>query len=184
MSGNFDCAYFWAQLLHPQPLFWAGFGMTLLLGVSAQALGFAGGLALALARRAHWLPLKLSAIAYIWVIRGTPLLVQIMFLYSGLAAAGLVRFSDVSLAGLLLPGNVQAAILALGLHEAAYMAEILRAGMQAVPCEEIEAAMALGAGPGMVLRSIILPRGLRLALPAIGNQFNAVLKNTTLVSVI
>jgi polar amino acid transport system permease protein len=184
MSGSFDPGFFWMQLLHPQPLFWTGFGMTLGIGVSAQALGFAGGLGLALARRSRWGAVKLAAIAYIWLIRGTPLLVQIMFLYSGLAAAGLLRFTDINLAGLLLPGNVQAAILALGLHESAYMAEILRAGMQAVPREEIEAAVALGAGPGAVLRTTILPRSLRLALPAIGNQFNAVLKNTTLVSVI
>jgi polar amino acid transport system permease protein len=64
------------------------------------------------------------------------------------------------------------------------MAEILRAGMLAVPKPEIEAALALGASRTCILRRIIVPRGLAIALPAIGNQFNSVLKNTTLVSVI
>lgn len=83
-----------------------------------------------------------------------------------------------------IPGNVQAAIIALGLHEAAYMAEILRGGMLAVPRDEIDAAAGLGASPFAVLRYVTLPRALSIALPAIGNQFNAVLKNTTLVSII
>jgi polar amino acid transport system permease protein len=183
-GGHFDTEYFWAQLVHPQHVFLAGLGVTLLLGVSAQSFGFAIGLATALARMSPRRLLNIPATAYIWVIRGTPLLVQIMFLYTGLAAAGILRFSDFSLGGVVFPGNLQAAMLALALHEGAYMAEILRAGMLAVPCEQIEAAMALGAGPGVLLRRIILPQGLRIVLPALGNQFNSVLKNTTLVSII
>jgi len=183
-GAGFDPGYFWAALVHPKSVFLAGLGVTLLLSVSAQVLGFGLGLGLALARASPRRILQFSAGAYIWVIRGTPLLVQIVFLYTGLAAAGILRFSDFRVGGVVFPGNLQAAILALALHEGAYMAEILRAGMAAVPCGQIEAALALGLGRGIILRRILLPQAIRIVLPAIGNQFNAVLKNTTLVSVI
>jgi polar amino acid transport system permease protein len=82
------------------------------------------------------------------------------------------------------PGNVQAGILALAINEAAYMAEIFRAGIGAVDKGQFEAARALGMGNVIMMRYVILPQAFRIILLPIGNQFNIMLKNTTLVSVI
>jgi len=181
---GFDLPYFASQLFCPSPAFLAGLGVTLGVGIAAELLGFALALALVQARLCRCRPLRAAAATYVWVLRGTPLLVQIVFLYTGLAAAGLCRFSDISVAGLTLPGNLQAAVVALALHEAAYLTEILRAGIQAVPPGQVEAARALGMRGFTIRRRIELPQALRAMLPALGNQLSAVLKNTTLVSVI
>jgi polar amino acid transport system permease protein len=181
---NFDWAYFWAQLLTPSAAFLDGLLLTVLMAVSAQAIGSALGLAIAFARLSRSRALRLPAAAYIWVVRGTPLLVLIVFIYTGLAAAGLLRFQDITVAGLTLPGSVQAGIAALAISEAAYMAEIFRAGILAVDPGQADAARALGMSAALTMRRIVLPQALRIVLLPIGNQFNITLKNTTLVSVI
>ena len=181
---HFDWPYFWHQLLHPNGAFLEGLWLTIAISVSGQALGLAIGLPMALARLSRLPALSYAARGYILVMRGTPLLVQIVFIYTGLAAADLVRFHDWQLGALVIPGNVQAGILALGLNEGAYMAEIFRAGIEAVDRGQAEAAKALGMPPGMILRRVVLPQALRVVLLPIGNQFNIMLKNSTLVSVI
>jgi polar amino acid transport system permease protein len=181
---SFDWPYFWSQLVTPSGDFVAGLELTVLIAVLAQLIGIALGLVLAQARLStHVIP-RQAASLYIWVIRGVPLLVQIVFIYTGLAAAHILRFNDIQLGSVTIPGNLQAAILALGLHEAAYMAETFRAGIGAVDRGQIEAAKSLGMPPLMTLRFIVLPQALRVILLPIGNQFNIMLKNTTLVSVI
>ena len=181
---HFDWGYFWAQLLTPSSVFLYGLGLTVLMGVSAQMLGFVFGLVLAFGRLSRNKFFNGFASAYIWVVRGTPLLVQIVFIYSGLAAAGILNFHDITLFGVTFPGNVQAGILALAVNEAAYMAEIFRAGINAVDKGQFEAAKALGMPPSMMMRHVVLPQAFRVILLPIGNQFNIMLKNTTLVSVI
>jgi polar amino acid transport system permease protein len=181
---SFDFGFFWRQLLEPSELFLRGLLLTLGLSAASQLLGSALGLGLALARLAPLRPLRWLAGGYVFALRGTPLLVQIVFLYTGLAAAGLFRFQDLQLGPLLLPGNVQAGIVALSLNEAAYMAEILRAAIGAVDPGQSEAARALGMTPALRLRRIVLPQALRTALPPLGNEFNAMLKNSALVSAI
>ena len=109
---------------------------------------------------------------------------QIVFIYSGLAAAGLLNFHDITVAGITIPGNLQAGIFALAVNESAYMAEIYRAGISAMDRGQFEAAKALGMPPGMMMRHVVLPQAFRIILLPIGNQFNIMLKNTTLVSVI
>jgi polar amino acid transport system permease protein len=84
----------------------------------------------------------------------------------------------------LIAGNVQAGILALSLNEGAYMAEIIRAGITSVDHGQMEAARSLGMTNGLLMRRIILPQALRLIIPPLGNQFNIMLKNSTLVSII
>jgi polar amino acid transport system permease protein len=181
---HFDWPYFWTQLFTPSLAFLQGLGLTVIMAVSAQLLGFVFGLILAFGRLSprpiFWVP----AAAYVWVVRGTPLLVQIVFIYSGLAAAGIVHFNDIQLGPVVFPGNLQAGILALAINEAAYMAEIYRAGIGAVDKGQAEAAKALGMPPFMVMRHVVLPQAFRIILLPIGNQFNIMLKNTTLVSVI
>jgi polar amino acid transport system permease protein len=181
---QFDWPYFWAQLLTPSGAFITGLWLTIVMAVFSQILGMVFGLGLAQARMArHPVPRYLAG-AYIWAIRGTPLLVQIVFIYTGLAAANILRFEDLVIGGLTIPGNLQAGILALGLNEAAFMAEIFRAGIEAVDRGQAEAAKSLGMPPLMMMRHIVWPQALRVILLPIGNQFNIMLKNTTLVSVI
>ena len=150
----------------------------------SQIIGTALGLAAALARISTIRPVQAAARFYIWVMRGTPLLVQIVFIYTGLAAANLVHFHDLDLGFLVITGNVQAAILALSLNEGAYMAEIIRAGIASVDHGQSEAASSLGMTQPLLMRRIILPQALRLIIPPLGNQFNIMLKNSTLVSII
>ncbi len=181
---HFDWGYFWAQLITPSGAFLDGLGLTIIMSVSAQLLGFVLGLVVAFARMSPNKFVNFLAASYIWIIRGTPLLVQIVFIYTGLAAAGVLRFNDITAFGVTFPGNLQAGILALAINEAAYMAEIYRAGIAAVDRGQFEAAKALGMPPVMLMRHIVLPQAFRIILLPVGNQFNIMLKNTTLVSVI
>ncbi|HQT74908.1 MAG TPA: amino acid ABC transporter permease [Acidiphilium sp.] len=181
---HFDWIYFWHQLLEPSGAFLQGLWLTIMISIGGQAIGLAIGLPAALARRSRMRALQWLARTYIFLMRGTPLLVQIVFIYTGLAAAGIIRFHDIHLGGITLAGNVQAGILALGLNEGAYMAEIFRAGIDAIDRGQTEAAKSLGMVPWQILRHVVLPQALRVVLLPIGNQFNIMLKNSTLVSVI
>lgn len=180
----FDWHYFARQLFLPGGMFLHGLLLTVTVSVVSQLLGSALGLFLALGRTARWPAARLAASAYIWLMRGTPLLVQIVFIYTGLAAANLYRFQDITLGWLVIPANVQAGILALSLNEGAYMAEIIRAGIAGVDGGQAEAARALGMPPVTVMRRIVLPQAFRLIIPPVGNQFNIMLKNSTLLSII
>jgi polar amino acid transport system permease protein len=181
---HFDWPFFWHYLLEPSSTYLNGLMLTLVLSVVSQTLGTGGGLVLALWRISGIGALDHLGRFYIWLMRGTPLLVQIVFIYTGLAAAGIARFHDISLGFVTIPGNVQAGILALSLHEAAYMAEIIRAGIASVDPGQTEAAKSLGMTYGRLMRRIILPQAARFIVPPLGNEFNGMLKSTTLVSVI
>ena len=110
--------------------------------------------------------------AYITLIRGTPLLVQLVFVYSGLPKFG-IRL-----------GVVESALLALSLNEGAYLAEVMRSGIDSVPKGQVEAAKALGMTYWQAMYFVILPQAVRTVAPVIGNQVNILLKSTSLVSVI
>jgi len=181
---HFDWGYFWTQLLTPSGAFLDGLFLTVLMAVTAQCIGSAVGLGIAFARLSKNPVISVPAGVYIWVVRGTPLLVQIVFIYTGLAAANILQFNDITVAGFTLPGSVQAGIVALAINEAAYMAEIFRAGIMAVDPGQAEAGRALGMSTLLTMRRIVMPQALRISLLPIGNQFNVMLKNTTLVSVI
>jgi len=114
---------------------------------------------------------NLLASVYVELIRGIPLLVQLIFIYYALG-----RFFQVE--------GIVAAIIALSICYGAYMGEIFRAGIQAVPKGQMEAAIALGLSRGQALRKVILPQTMKIILPAIGNEFIAMLKDSSLVSVI
>lgn len=160
---------------HQLGLFARGALVTLLISSAAMALAMLLGLGLALARLPSPLPhrrwIALCANLYVEVFRGTPVLLQLYVLYYGLA-------NVVSL------DAFPAAILGLGLNYAAYEAEIYRAGIQAVPRGEVEAAHALGMSGALAMRRVILPQAFRVALPGIANDFIALLKDSSLVSVI
>ena len=152
-------------------LFLQGAGVTLLVSVLAMAIAVPLGLLLALLRT-HG-PRWLGAIAtgYVEVYRGTPVLLQLYVLYYGLAPV--VRV-----------GALTAAIVGLGMNYAAYEAETHRAGILAVPRGQMEAARALGMSVPLALRRIVVPQALRFALPNVTSDFIALLKDSSLVSVI
>ena len=181
---NFNWNVFWQYLLQPSDVYLTGLWLTCLISVSAMLLGCVLGLIAALMKLSSNPLLQYPVRFYVWLMRGTPLLVQIVFLYTALAAGGIFRFEDLDLGWFIVPGNIQAAIIALGLNEGAYMAEIIRAGIGAVDKGQYEAGRSLGMTFPKLMRRIVLPQAFRVIVPPLGNEFNVMLKNTTLVSVI
>jgi polar amino acid transport system permease protein len=181
---QFDWQFFWQSLFTPTDRFLDGLVLTITISVVAMILAIITGLALALMRRSRIAAVRWVAGVYIWAIRGTPLLVQLVLIYTGFAAVGLYQFDDVSLLGLSVKAAVQAAILGLMINESAYIAEIVRAGLDAVPKGQFEAAASLGMRPGKLMRWIIVPQSLRVMVPPLGNSFNGMMKTTSILSVI
>jgi len=154
------------------PMLLKGAGLTLVISVASMALAVTLGLLLTILRLYGSQPLSGLSTAYIEVYRGTPLLIQLYILYYGLPNIG------ISLSPLV------AAFLGLGMNYAAYEAEIYRAGLMSVPKGQMEAALSLGMTQGLALRRVILPQALRIATPGVTNDFIALFKDSSLVSVI
>src|SRR6201995_5216482 len=108
---QFDWQFFWKALFTPSEPFVDGLVLTIVISVVAMVLATLAGLVVALMRRSPFTAVRWAAGVYIWVIRGTPLLVQLVLIYTGLAAVGLYQFHDVSLLGLSVKAAVQAAML-------------------------------------------------------------------------
>ena len=153
------------------PLLW-GAAMTLLLSVCSFALAVLVGLPIALARVYAPTPVQNIAIVYVEIMRGTPPLIQLLILYYGLPQIGLG-----------MPA-IYTAILGLGLNYAAYESEVYRAAITSVPLGQMEASLSLGMSRLQALRFVILPQALRIALPPSTNDFIALFKDSSLVSVI
>ncbi len=156
---------------HQFELFLQGAAVTVLLSVAAFAIAMPLGMSLAAARMAGGGALRFAAAAYVEVLRGTPVLLQLYVLYFGLAPYFKL-------------GPMTAATLGLGLNYAAYEAEVYRGALSAVPRGQIEAAAALGLRPWQTLRHVMLPQAIRTALPAVTNDFVSLLKDSSLVSVL
>ena len=154
------------------PLLGRGALVTLELSLFAMTLAVFLGLLLALTRLYGPAPVRLAAGAYVESIRGTPLLIQLFLIFYGLPHIG-IRFTPPI-----------AAILGLGLNYSAYEAENYRAGIQSIPRTQMEAALALGMTRLQALRHVIVPQALRLVIPPVTNDFIALLKDSSLVSVI
>ncbi len=155
--------------------------ISLKLVILASVIGLLLAFALAMARtskqRRYWIP----AYSYIYFFRGTPLLIQLFILYYGLGQFEWVRQSI--LWSVL--GDAQwCGLLGLCLNTSAYTAEILRGGIRAVPKGEIEAARSMGMSSWLLNRRIVLPRAIRIAWPAYGNEVILLLKGSALVSTI
>lgn len=181
---HFDWAFFWKNLFTPGEPFRDGLLLTVVISMVSMLLATVVGLVVALMRRSQLAVVRWTAGMYIWVIRGTPLLVQLVLIYTGLAAVGLYQFHDVSMFGLSVKAAVQAAIIGLMINESAYIAEIIRAGLDSVPKGQFEAAASLGMKPAKVMRWIIVPQALRVMVPPLGNSFNGLMKTTSVLSVI
>ncbi len=167
-----------------------GLRTTVLLTVLAMAVGLVLGIVLAVARDSKNPIVSVAALLYIGFFRGTPLLVQLIFWFNlsslyptlGLGIPFGPTFVSGSANDLITP--LTAAVLGLGLNEAAYMAEIVRAGLQSVDDGQTQAAQALGMTARQVFRRIVLPQALRVIIPPTGNETISMLKTTSLVSVI
>ncbi len=159
---------------------------TVLLALLAVLLGTALGLVLALMKLSKRRPIRFVASAYIEFIRGTPLLVQLFIIYYGLQSVG-IRFPDVPFVSKILGINFSdfmAGVITLGINSGAYVGEIFRAGIQAVDKGQLEAARTLGMPHGMAMRYIVIPQAVRNILPALGNEFVVVIKESSIVSII
>lgn len=164
------------------PSILAGIRLTLLLTFLAMAAGIIGGIILAVMRESKNPVLSTAAHLYIWFFRGTPLLVQLIFWFNIQLFVPSIELFDYSVRTNVLVTSFTAAILALSLNEAAYMAEIVRGGVLSVDKGQTEAALALGYTPAQCFRKIVLPQALRVIIPPIGNQTISMLKTTSLVS--
>lgn len=181
---HFDWSFFEQTLFHPPSSFIHGAITTIYVAVISQALGVVLGLVLALWRRSHYLPLRVFAGGYIWLFRGTPLLVQALIIYDGVSAVGLYSFNTLQLGPVSIPGVIQAGIITLSLNEGAYMAEIMRAAIDSVDRGQGEAAESLGMRRWQAMRHVVLPQAMRVVIPPLGNEFNNMLKVTSILSVI
>lgn len=151
----------------------AGLGLTVSLAVSAILISVALGIALALAALSGSRLLRGVSRVYIECFRAIPLLVLLLWVYYGLPVISGLQF-----------GAFTAGVISLALSDSAFEAEVFRAGIQAVPKGQREAAYSLGLSRGYTFRFIVFPQAIRTILPALGNQFVYVLKMSSLVSVI
>ena len=181
---HFDWGFFQQLLFHPPSAFIQGAGRTIYLAVIAQALGVGLGLWLALCRRSRHLPLRVFASGYIWLIRGTPLLVQAVIIYDGTAAMGLYSFHPLTIGGLSVPGVVQVGVGRVGGKRGDEVAEMRGAASSSVEKGQSEAAESVGMRRRQAMRHVVLPQAMRVVIPPLGNEFNNMLKVTSLLSVI
>jgi polar amino acid transport system permease protein len=160
--------------------------------VLAQLVGVALGLFAAVLRMTKNPPLRALSSFYVWFFRGTPVLVQLFFWFNGVPSVFrtltiAVPFTHVVLYSTPMVQFITpftAALLALGLNEGAYMAEIVRAGILSVDDGQTEAASALGMTRTLTMRRVVLPQALRVIIPPTGNEFIAMLKTSSLASAI
>ena len=161
--------------------FLEGVRNTLIIAFFTVLLGTILGTLMAMARMSRIKPLKWVATAYIEFFRGTPLMVQLMFIFYGLPMIG-VTFPTVSF----IPDfdRFAAGVVAMSLNSCAYVAEVIRSGIQAVDKGQMEAARSLGFHQRQAMTLVILPQAVRNILPALGNEFVTIIKESSIVSVI
>lgn len=167
----------WSSALDSLPVLNKGAILTLELTAGAVAIGVVIGLFMALARLSKLKIARIFAIAYIDFFRGTPLLVQVFLVYYLIPK--LLQWQT-------MPDNYQyiAGITAMGLNSGAYIAEIFRAGIQSIDRGQSEAARSLGMSQAQAMRYVILPQAFKRVIPPLGNEFIALLKDSSLLSII
>lgn len=154
------------------PFILGGVVNTIWLTCVSLIFGLLLGFIVALMRRSKLRLIRSIGWFYIWLFRGTPLLVQLIVIYTALPQLG-IRFSV-----------VEAALIGLALNEAAYLAEIIRSGIEAVPDGQSRAARALGMTERQIMRHIVMPQAFKVIIPPLGNSVNGLLKTTSVTSVI
>ena len=154
------------------PFLWSGLLVAIQITVVSMGLALVLGLVLALMRESRHAVVRMPAAFYTWLMRGTPLLLQLVFLYTALPTAG-IRL-----------GPVVTAMIGFTMNEAAFSGEIIRGGIKSVGKTQLVAASSLGMRPVLTLRRVIMPQALRAIVPALGNDAISMLKFTSLASVI
>jgi polar amino acid transport system permease protein len=154
------------------PMLLKASGVTIELTLLASVAGLVIGLVAALARLSRHALIRWIAAGYIWLIRSTPLLVQLFIIYFGAPQFGL----DLS--------PFMSGLLGLSLNVGAYNAETIRAGIQAISHGQVEAARSLGFSSSKAMRFIVLPQGIKIVMPPLGNNLIVLIKDTSLVSTI
>ncbi|HXY84701.1 MAG TPA: amino acid ABC transporter permease [Gaiellaceae bacterium] len=173
----------WQRLFHPDHVFVLALWRTIYISVFAQILGVVLGLIAALMRMSKLHPLRILSGLYVLVFRGTPVILQIYFVYFGvnlLFGVALIP-NSVNFGLFVMNGAAFAGILALGINEGAYMREIIRAGIDSVDRGQLEAARSLGMHYRLAMRRIVLPQATRFIVPPLGNEFNNMMKTSSLV---
>lgn len=155
------------------PALLEGAWLTIQLTLVSVFVGILLGLLLALARISKNVVLDNFAKFYIWFFRGTPLLLQLYFVYYALPTLAGISFS-----------NMTAAYIALSLNSGAYLAEIIRAAIQSIDKGQMEASKALGMSYTQAMRRIVIPQSYRRLIPPVGNELIALLKDSSMVSII
>lgn len=187
--GIFDWGYFFKFFFSQGVM--EGLLVTIVLSVIAQAVGSLIGLGLYFLRRSPIMVLRQVANAYVWVFRGTPLIVQIFFIWQAFPYLYIGNYLDqtfnfkaqLGLVNEYFFTGLLAALVALALNEGAYMAEIIRSGIDSIDVGQMEAAKSLGMTYSQGMRKIVLPQALRIIVPPLGNEFNSMLKSSSLASV-
>jgi polar amino acid transport system permease protein len=184
--GGIDWHILFQRIANGQATFWRALSATVYLSVSAEVLGIILGIITVAIARSPVKPLRFLAWLYRLVIRGTPPIVQIFFIYYGAnLLLGFNLFPTLLKLGIVsVPGAVIAGIAALGINEGAYMSEIIRGGLDSVDPGQLEAALAVGLTRRQAMRRIIAPQAARVIIPTIGNQYNYMIKATSLLSFI
>lgn len=142
---------------------------TIIIAIFSVLFGVILGIILGLMKQSKFKPLKVFATAYIEFVRGTPLLVQLFIIYYGLP----LNLTE-----------IPAGVVALSLNSGAYVAEIIRSGIEAIDKGQMEAARSLGMTHAQSMRFIILPQAIKNILPVLGNEFITIVKESSIVSVI
>ncbi|HES1635130.1 TPA: amino acid ABC transporter permease [Streptococcus pyogenes] len=168
------------------PKYWAYFNygvlVTIMISVSVVFFGTLIGVLVTLIKRSHVKPLTWVVNLYVWIFRGTPMVVQIMIAFAWM------HFNNMPTIGFgvldldfsrLLPG-----IIIISLNSGAYISEIVRAGIEAVPKGQLEAAYSLGIRPQNAMRYVILPQAFKNIFPALGNEFITIIKDSALLQTI
>ena len=164
----------WLQLMLESlvPLLWACLTFTIPLTLLSFALGIVLGLASALARLFGPRPLAAAVRFYVWIIRGTPLLVQLFLIFYGLPSAGILLDA------------FPAALIGFTLNIGAYTSEVIRAAISSVPKGQWEASFSIGMSWGQAIRRTVLPQAARVAVPPLSNTFISLVKDTSLAAAI
>lgn len=185
LVASFDLSYF-IERLEPDSALLQALWTTVYLSVTAQLIGTVIGVLSATAALSRYGFLRLAAGIYTWIFRGTPVLLQIVFWYLGTNLLFDVEVipRTLDLGVFELRGAVVAGIVALAINEGAYMSEIVRAGILSVDDGQAEAGLVVGLTESEAMRHIVLPQAARLIVPGLGNEFNNMLKTSSLVSVI
>ena len=154
------------------PVIIEGIKITVFISVISSVCAFIIGLIIVFFRTTGTRPLKFMAVSYVEIIRNTPLLIQLYFIYKALPDFGLML------------SPIACGILALSLYTGAFISEVLRSGINSVASEQYQASISLGLSKFQTFRLIILPQAIKIIIPPLGSQFINVIKNSSLVSFI